>query len=244
MALLALGANAPFGSFNPEPTATEIADFRRRRWLRVKRLATKAGRAQRMNAPLQGRSNEICLNHSLPSAAVPCRSCACLSRSQRSRHARRRRGRTRFAWRTSIASRHEWRSLTGFMQSAGWRGLRWIIRPWPRRRWSSSFRLRVKTPRGADVKRAQLELKDLQMILDGAVAEMTALLRDPSLAPNARRFETGGVETRGLTFVGSRVDAAGTARSRAGFLLRLRAFHPGPKGHAAVAGVWRQYHPD
>ena len=35
------------------------------------------------------------------------------------------------------------------------------------------------------------------------------LVADPSLAPNARHLETGGVETRGLTFVGSRVDAQG-----------------------------------
>lgn len=62
---------------------------------------------------------------------------------------------------------------------------------------------------GADVRRAGFEAKDLQRTLDASIAEMTAYLQDPSLAPNTRRFVTGHMEVRGLDFVANRTDAHG-----------------------------------
>ena len=62
---------------------------------------------------------------------------------------------------------------------------------------------------GADVKRAGFEVKDFQRTLDESIAEMQACLKDPSLAPNPRRFETGRVEVQGLSFVANRMDAHG-----------------------------------
>src|ERR1035441_7778299 len=62
---------------------------------------------------------------------------------------------------------------------------------------------------GADAQRAGYEVKDLQHTLVASIAEMKALLQTPSLAPNARRFETGKVQVRGLSFVANRVDAHG-----------------------------------
>ena len=46
-----LGANVLCASFNPEPAATEKPVFRRRRWLRVKRLAPKPRRAPSLRVP-------------------------------------------------------------------------------------------------------------------------------------------------------------------------------------------------
>src|ERR1035441_2031108 len=62
---------------------------------------------------------------------------------------------------------------------------------------------------GADAQRAGYEVKDLQHTLVASIAEMKALLQTPSLAPNARRFATGKVQVRGLSFVANRVDAHG-----------------------------------
>src|ERR1039458_6283273 len=53
---------------------------------------------------------------------------------------------------------------------------------------------------GADPKRAGYEVKDLQHTLAASLAEMKAFLQTPSLAPNARRFETSKeVQVRGLS---------------------------------------------
>jgi len=62
---------------------------------------------------------------------------------------------------------------------------------------------------GADVKRAGFEARDFQRTLDESIAEMKAFLQNPSLAPNARRFESGKVKVRGLSFIANRVDARG-----------------------------------
>ncbi len=62
---------------------------------------------------------------------------------------------------------------------------------------------------GADVKRAGFEARDFQRTLDESIAEMKAYLQDPSLAPNPRRFQTGKVEVRGLSFIANRTDAHG-----------------------------------
>ena len=66
-----------------------------------------------------------------------------------------------------------------------------------------------KDAEGADVKRAGFEVKDFQRTLDESIAEMKACLQDPGLAPNPRRFETGQVEVRGLSFIAHRTDAHG-----------------------------------
>jgi hypothetical protein len=62
---------------------------------------------------------------------------------------------------------------------------------------------------GADVRRAGFEAKDLQRTLDDSIAQMKAFLQNPGLAPNARRFETGKVEVKGLSFIANRVDSRG-----------------------------------
>jgi hypothetical protein len=62
---------------------------------------------------------------------------------------------------------------------------------------------------GADAKRAGFAVKDFQRTLDKSIAEMKAYLQQPSLAPNARRFQTGRVEVRGLSFIANRTDAHG-----------------------------------
>jgi hypothetical protein len=62
---------------------------------------------------------------------------------------------------------------------------------------------------GADVKRAGFEVKDFQRTLEASIAQMKACLQDPGLAPNPRRFETGQVEVRGLSFIAHRTDAHG-----------------------------------
>ncbi len=62
---------------------------------------------------------------------------------------------------------------------------------------------------GLDVRRARFEVKDFRHTLDESIAEMSAFLADPALAPNARRFQTGKLQVRGLDFIATRVDARG-----------------------------------
>lgn len=52
-------------------------------------------------------------------------------------------------------------------------------------------------------------LPDFQRTLDELIAEMEAWLKDHSLAPNPRRFQTGKVDVQGLSIIANRMDARG-----------------------------------
>ncbi len=56
-------------------------------------------------------------------------------------------------------------------------------------------------------RRADYSIKDLNRMLDEAIATTKAYLRDPTLAPNARRYRTGKVDIDGVSFIGPRMDS-------------------------------------
>ena len=58
--------------------------------------------------------------------------------------------------------------------------------------------------------RADYASKDFARSMDNAIAEMQAYLRDPKVAPNARRYQTGKVAIDGVSFIGDRKDDKGT----------------------------------
>lgn len=60
-------------------------------------------------------------------------------------------------------------------------------------------------------RRAAYAIKDLNRTLDEAISAARAYLKNPSLAPNARRYKTGPVSIDGLSFVGQREDSTGKA---------------------------------
>jgi hypothetical protein len=62
---------------------------------------------------------------------------------------------------------------------------------------------------GAELKRAAFEVKDFQRTLDESIAQMSAFLQDPDLAPNARRYQTSAVKVKGLDFIADRKDSRG-----------------------------------
>jgi hypothetical protein len=66
-----------------------------------------------------------------------------------------------------------------------------------------------KDAEGAEIHRAGFEIKDFNRTLDESIAQMQAFLRDPSLAPNARRFKMSRVDVRGLSFEAEREDDRG-----------------------------------
>ena len=57
--------------------------------------------------------------------------------------------------------------------------------------------------------RAEFAVKDFNRSIDEGMAEMQAYLKEPSLAPNARRYKTGKVAIDGISFVGDRTDSKG-----------------------------------
>lgn len=62
---------------------------------------------------------------------------------------------------------------------------------------------------GADLQRAAFEVRDFERTLNDSIAEMRVWLNNPSLAPNPKRFETGKVEVKGLSFLANRADTRG-----------------------------------
>ena len=57
--------------------------------------------------------------------------------------------------------------------------------------------------------RADYAVKDFARSLDRAIAEMRTYLKNPKLAPNARRYQTGKVDIAGVSFIGDRKDTKG-----------------------------------
>jgi hypothetical protein len=58
-------------------------------------------------------------------------------------------------------------------------------------------------------RRAGFAVRDLNRSLDNAMAEMRAYLADPKTIPIARRYRTGKLEIKGISFIGDRKDAKG-----------------------------------
>lgn len=63
--------------------------------------------------------------------------------------------------------------------------------------------------KSGEERRASFAIKDFNRSIDTAVYQMRAYLRDPSVAPNAVRYQTGPVRIRGLSFIGERADSKG-----------------------------------
>lgn len=57
--------------------------------------------------------------------------------------------------------------------------------------------------------RAQFAAQDFHRSLDEAISDMRAYLADPSLAPNAVRYQTGHVNIKGTSLIGDRRDTTG-----------------------------------
>ena len=72
--------------------------------------------------------------------------------------------------------------------------------------------------------RAKLAAQDFHAALDQAIAEMQAYLKDPALAPKAKRFVTGHVEIDGSSFIGDRIDSEGNLSRGPVFLYGYGAF--------------------
>lgn len=59
--------------------------------------------------------------------------------------------------------------------------------------------------------RAEYAVKDMDRSLDQSIATMKAYLADPSVVPNARRYQTSKFDIEGLSFVANRRDSQGKA---------------------------------
>ena len=57
--------------------------------------------------------------------------------------------------------------------------------------------------------RAAYAVSDLNIAINDAIATMKAYLKDPSTAPNCKRYKTGKLEIIGLSVIGDRIDSRG-----------------------------------